>query len=286
MPVNWDKTEKLRAPAGNWQQRCRRQLERWLFASFNEILIRQTTLELNHFGNGKLDGLRVVALSDLHARDWHVGEGFLASLIEAVNRRQPDLIFLLGDYVDRHGDEAISPEEIAAWLGKFKARYGILAVLGNHDIHCGKLRLMQALSANGIDVLSDSSRTLSMGDHKLQIAGAAELWTEAPVPGHMLHRLNPAVPTIVLTHAPDLFKSLPSWVALTLAGHTHAGQVRLPWLKRFVIPSQIPERYDYGIFRDREKTLVVSAGIGTSRLPLRINCPPEILELTLKNKKS
>lgn len=286
MSVNWMKSSLLKPMPTDFAGRIRRAFEHMLYCGYNEWLIREDKVELANFGNGSLDGLRVIVVSDLHVRDWHDNEGLLTLLVDEINRRKPDLIFLLGDFVARHDCEAISPEDLCEqYLARLESKYGTFAVLGNHDLHFGKIRLTRALNSANITVLSDQVQCVELPGGKLQIGGAAEIWTENSSVDLLSHRLKPEFPSIVLSHAPDIFYQLPDFVALTLAGHTHAGQIRLPGVQGWLIPHYDDEKFDYGEFHHGHKTLMVTAGIGTSRFPLRLNCPGEILDLTLYQQK-
>ncbi len=90
---------------------------------------------------------------------------------------------------------------------------------------------------------------------------------------------------IVATHSPDVFPALPQQVALTLAGHTHAGQANIPGLRSRWTPSRFGARYAQRVVRDGPKTLYVHPGIGTSKLPLRLGAPPEVSVLTLRARR-
>jgi hypothetical protein len=116
------------------------------------------------------------------------------------------------------------------------------------------------------------------------IAGLADATTRLPDPAGTVGRIAPPAPVIAIAHDPAVFAEMPDRVVLTLAAHTHGGQVYLPLVGALVTPSRAPRRWAYGHIREDGRNLVVTGGIGTSILPLRFNMPPEILLVTLSGK--
>ena len=218
-------------------------------------------------------------MSDLHAGAPHVDAERIADLVERMNDERPDLVALLGDYVDPEvalGTE-VAPETVAAKLAGLRAPLGVYAVLGNHDWDNDGRRVARALGAAGATVLENDPVRLADG---LWIVGLADVSQHAR-PGEALARVPDDAAVILLTHHPDLFERVPSRVALTLAGHTHGGQVNIPLLRRRVVPSRFGGRYMDGFVRRGEQTMFVSRGFGTSRLPVRLGAAPEIVVLDL-----
>ena len=117
--------------------------------------------------------------------------------------------------------------------------------------------------------------------HPLWIAGVGDAFTRPAAITRALAPVPEGAPVIVLTHNPDLFVRVPPRVLLTLAGHTHGGQVNLPVLGRLIVPSHYGDRYAIGHVREEDRDLFVSPGIGTSIIPLRFRVPPEISLLTV-----
>ncbi len=239
---------------------------------------RPRTLRLPHWPPA-LAGLRVAVVADLHAGAPHVGEERVARVVEAVNRRRPDLVLLLGDYVDPevHLGSAVAPEAVARRLGELRAGLGVFAVLGNHDWRGDGPRVASALRDAGIPVLENDSRRAGT----LHVAGVADARTRMPDVGVALAAVPEDEPVLLLSHDPDVFPAVPARVALTVAGHTHAGQVAIPRLRRRAIPSRHGERYAHGHVVEDGRHLYVSAGIGTTGWPVRLLAPPEVPILRL-----
>lgn len=229
--------------------------------------------------------LRVGVLTDLHVGSPYHGVRRLRSTVERANTTGADLICILGDLVTKGviGGSFVLPEAIASELGRLRAPAGVVAVLGNHDRSYDGPRVRRALEANGIAVLEDTAVRLRTPSGSMWIAGVSDYRT-AP---HDVRRAMSAVtdsgsPVLLITHNPDLFPSVPARVLLTIAGHTHGGQVHLPVIGAPIVPSRYRQRYTAGEIIEQGRRLFVATGIGTSFVPVRVGVPPAILVLTLK----
>jgi predicted MPP superfamily phosphohydrolase len=240
--------------------------------------IRERTLALERWP-GALAGLRVAVISDLHAGAPHVDAERLRRLVRAVNRRAPDLVVLLGDFVDPdvHGGSPLRAETVAGALADLRARLGTFAVLGNHDWRNGGERVAWVLRAAGITVLENDAAPAG----PLTVVGLADARERRPDVAGALAGVPGDTPVIVLSHDPDLFPLIPDRVALTLSGHTHGGQVAVPWLRRPLIPSRFGERYARGHVVEDRRHLYVTSGVGTTGWPVRLLAPSEAVILAL-----
>jgi predicted MPP superfamily phosphohydrolase len=205
-------------------------------------------------------------------------------VVRLTNAERPDLVLLLGDYVTtrRVKTSFVPPEATAAVFAGLEAPLGVLAVLGNHDWYFGARRVRAAFEAVGIPVLENQARRLQGGGHGLWLAGVGDVSVRRHDLAGTLAQITDDAPVVVMTHSPDLFPRIPPEVALTVAGHTHGGQVRLPWLGRPVVPSDYGQRYAYGHIVEAGRHLFVTSGIGHSILPVRFGVPPEIAVITLR----
>jgi uncharacterized protein len=232
-----------------------------------------------------LDGLRVALVSDLHAGAPHVDAARVERVAALVRRQHPDLVCLLGDFVDLEvsfGGE-VPPEDMARPLGEIRPPLGSFAVLGNHDWLTDGPRVDAALTDAGIAVLTDESAAVEHDGTRLWIAGLEDATERIPDLGRALEGVPPDEPLLVLSHDPDVFPIVPERAALTLSGHTHGGQVNLPVLHRHVIPSVFGDRYARGHVVEDGRHLFVTSGVGTSNHPVRLGRPPEIVVLTLRS---
>jgi hypothetical protein len=246
------------------------------------LVARETRVPIARWP-AELGPLRIAALADLHTGAPHITVAKLRRIVAEVNAAQPDLIVLLGDYVIHGvvGGRLVHIERTAAALRDLRAPLGVFAVLGNHDWWYDGLRTSRALEAVGIRVLEDAAAPVTVRGRPLWIAGVSDVRVRAADVARALRAVPADAPVLVLTHNPDLFVRLPERVLLTLAGHTHGGQVNLPVLGRLIVPSRFGERYAIGHVHENGRDLFVSPGIGTSIIPVRFRVPPEISLLTV-----
>jgi predicted MPP superfamily phosphohydrolase len=227
------------------------------------------------------DGLRLGVLSDLHAGVPHAGRAAIARAVDRLNGERPDLMLLLGDFLDANPilGGRMAPELVARELAALDAPRGTVAVLGNHDWRRAGDAMWRALTEVGITVLENEATERD----GVFVAGLADLRSRRPdLPG-ALAGIPRDAPTLLLAHDPDVFPYVPERVALTLSGHTHGGQIAIPRLRSMAIPSRYGERYARGHIVEHGRHLYVSSGLGTSGLPLRALAPPEVVVLELRS---
>jgi predicted MPP superfamily phosphohydrolase len=248
------------------------------------LVVREQDLALPHWPE-RLSGLRAGVLSDLHAGVPHVGLQAIRRAVDELNARAPDVHLLLGDYLDASQflRRDLAPERIAEELGRLRAPLGTVAVIGNHDWRHSGDRMWRALQDVGITVLEDEAVELHAPSGPFWVAGLADLRHRRPDIGAALRDVARDAPVLVLSHDPDMFPGVPPRVSLTLSGHTHGGQVAIPFLRRPMMPSYYGERYARGHIVEHGRHLLVTSGVGTSGLPIRLFAPPEVHVLTLRN---
>jgi len=238
------------------------------------------------------DGFRIAQLSDIHLDDYT--EPFLLrDAVKQINRMNPDAVFLTGDFVT-HGLVPKRFELGTAWqcanlLNQIQCpnRYG---VLGNHDVVVGSQEVTKALTANSITMLVNEYVPIERGGARFWLAGLDDPVAGLPNPEKTIPesiRNIPDEPIVLLSHAPDYaddLLKLPSGkaVSLMLAGHSHGGQIRLPWIGPLNLP-EMGRKYVEGWFRLQNLQLYVNRGLGTVVVPFRFDCPPEITLLTLRS---
>ncbi|MEA2599895.1 MAG: uncharacterized protein QOF89_887 [Acidobacteriota bacterium] len=229
-------------------------------------------------------GMRVALLSDLHVGSPHNGLDKLDEVVARTNATRPDLILILGDLViqDVMGGRFVPPEEITPILGRLRAPLGVYAVLGNHDRWLEAPRVIGALTRAGIPSLEDRAVEITRGGPPFWLVGVSDDWTGRHDVRGALAQVTSDDPVLLFTHNPDIFPTVPSRVSLTLAGHTHGGQVWLPFFGRLVVPSRYGQRYASGSVVEGGRHLFVTSGVGMSILPVRFLVPPEIPILRLR----
>ncbi len=231
--------------------------------------------------------MRVALLSDLHVGSPHNGLDKLDEVVKRTNAARPDLILILGDLVIHEipGGRFVPPEEIAPVLGRLRAPLGVYAVLGNHDRWFRASRVIDALSRAGIPSLEDRAVEITAGGPPFWLVGVSDYWTWRHDVRGALAQVTNGNPVLLFTHNPDIFPTVPSRVSLTLAGHTHGGQVWLPIAGRLVVPSRYGQRYAMGSVVEGGRHLFVTGGVGMSVLPVRFLVPPEIAIVRLRPLK-
>jgi uncharacterized protein len=249
------------------------------------LVVRELEIAPPHWP-ARLDGLRAGVLSDLHAGVPHAGLAAIDRAVAALNAAEPDVHLLLGDFLDASQvlRRDIAPERVAERVAGLRAPLGSVAVLGNHDWRNSGDRIWRALDRVGVTVLEDAAVELAAPGGPLWVAGVGDLRRRRPDVGAALARVPDGAPVLLLSHDPDLFPQVPERVSLTLAGHTHGGQVAIPLLRRPLLPSRFGERYRRGLIEEEGRLLLVSSGMGTSGLPVRLLAPPEALVLTFRSR--
>jgi uncharacterized protein len=194
---------------------------------------------------------------------------------------------LLGDYAGRHESEAersgAEQQEIiggVATFAAFMSRYGAVAVLGNHDVWYGRQSITTALQDAGVAALWNRHIVIRRSGGAVVIAGLADDDTGDPDFAAALDGAPADTDTIVISHSPDPFAEMPRGPALMLAGHGHCGQVTIPLIGRPILPLR-NRNYDCGLIEENGKRMYVTAGIGTSILPVRFLNPPEIVVIRI-----
>jgi predicted MPP superfamily phosphohydrolase len=243
------------------------------------LVVRMTAINLPSWP-GEFRDLRVTVFSDLHVGPPHITLGRLRRIVENANATEADLILMPGDFVETAlGWRMAQPEEIAAELKRLRAKAGVFATLGNHDWWFDSARIRQAFEKEGIRILDDQAIKIEHQGKTFWLAGFADAWAGHPNIEGTLRQITDDAPVIAFTHNPEIFPAIPARVALTIAGHTHGGQIWLPFIGRPVI-SDWP--YAIGHIIEGERHLFVTPGIGTSICPVRFGVPPEISLLTIR----
>ncbi|MES2712269.1 MAG: metallophosphoesterase [Pseudomonadota bacterium] len=237
--------------------------------------------------------LTIAALSDIHAGGSTMSIDRLEAIVSQTNALRPDLVVLLGDYgFSSLMGSALPQTLVARHLGALRAPLGVHAILGNHDWWEDEAARRSAdpravpiiareLAGVGVNLLRNAALRMD----GFWLAGLDSQWAFGRIRGaHDVAATAAAItddaPAILLAHEPDIFASLTDRFTLTLSGHTHGGQIRAFGYTPF-LPSHFGTRYRHGLIVEEERRLIVSAGLGTSFLPVRFNVPPEIVLVTL-----
>ncbi len=243
---------------------------------------RQLRLESKRWPASRKD-LRIAVLGDFQVGSPWFKVKHLDRVVTRVNAMEPDLVVLLGDYVIDGVlfGRFVEPAAIAKSLSKLKARYGVYSVLGNHDWWHDGEQIWRELENAGITVLENKAAPIDLPEGRLWIAGLADQSTRSPCIETTFGPVPEDEPVIVLAHDPVTFFDVPERAVITFAGHTHGGQLRLPWIGTPFTFGGTPRHMMYGLVEENGKHLYVTSGLGTSAVPVRLNMPPEIAMITL-----
>lgn len=246
--------------------------------------------------------LRIVVLADPHLARPHMPLSRFRRIVEKANSLGGDLIVLLGDYQAGHPFQTaeVPVDQIAEAMADLRAPLGVHAILGNHDWwhdpgaqarEAGPTAYHTYLPAAGLRLLENEAVRLTHRGQSFWLAGIGDPIAFLPKKDRkgrrgvddadaMLAEIIDDAPAILLLHEPDFFPRLRGRFALSLAGHTHGGQVRLfGWAP--IVPSQFGNRYAWGPVEEEGHSMVVSGGLGCSILPVRFGMPPEITVVEL-----
>jgi predicted MPP superfamily phosphohydrolase len=224
------------------------------------------------------DGYRIAFLTDTHVAPI-MRPAFYREAVAQVARFDPDLVLLGGDFVSRNRDIKLMTELLLTGL---TARDGVYAVLGNHDYWSRGDEVQSAMEACGVVFLTNRNVSIRRGIDRLQLLGIDEIYRGTPDVGAAFHNLDPACTTLAVSHHPDVIDQLEGRVVdLLVCGHTHGGQIRLPFFGAIVVPSAHEDEFASGFHRVGNVLMYVSRGLG-SIPPLRILCRPEVATFVLR----
>jgi len=274
------------------------------FIEPNRLVVTREEIRIKDW-DPAFDGLRIALISDIHGGSNGASAENIRRVVETTNAENPDLIVLLGDYVSQGATRQPSHErplkmamsEVADNLAGLQAKYGVFAVLGNHDGSYGDDEVAAELTRVGYRVLQNEIVVIQQNGTPLRLFGLKDhlklaSWERFDGMVRSTIAANPKEGQIlVLEHSPDILYVLNYWkdlnpdLKLVLAGHTHGGQVRLPILGAPFVPSAVGQRYAKGHVEEEGIHMFVTSGVGTSILPFRFMVPPEVAIVTIRSER-
>ena len=257
----------------------------------HQVEVLHRTFEIPNLPDA-FENFRFVQISDIHLKEY-TEAWFLEEIVRRVNQLNPELVVVTGDFIS-YGPLPLSYSWRAAGLCaeilsglKASQRFGIL---GNHDVSVGSDHVISPLEAHGLPVLVDRYVPLERGSDRIWLCGTNDARESKPDLARAIPASTGGSPVILLCHEPDYVDTIRhhprfSSINLMLSGHTHGGQVRLPFVGPLILP-KMGRKYVEGAFQFEQMHLYVNRGLGAVEVPFRLNCPPEITEITLVRSRA
>ena len=249
----------------------------------NNIQVEKINIAIENLPES-FDGAKIVHLTDFHSKNFGEREKKVLEILEDIN---PDFIFITGDFIDYRTKDINSCQEF--WRKLSNQHQGkTFGVLGNHE-HWIKSpdisAIKKLLEEGGISILNNENRKIFQGNKYIYLLGVDDPDSKKDDLPKAMIGAEENIPKILLAHSPDIVDNLRGEkVDLILVGHTHGGQIRIPFVKPFWVPTKNRGKYASGLFEIGNTILYTNRGIGMTTLPIRFNCPPEIAVIELKKK--
>lgn len=264
----------------------------------NRLVVREYDLKIEKWSQ-QLDGFKIVAISDIHGGSNFVTEEKIREVVLLANAQEADIIILLGDYLSRSNfdrtEVRMPMETIAQNLQGLQAKYGVYAVIGNHDNEFKNINVRDELEKVGYKVLENEIVSIEKNGQTIRILGIHDILKVVSNWNKSSKDLKTVIENyktqdgnlIVLGHNPDSIVymseelSISKDLSIFLAGHTHGGQCKFPIIGTPIVPSEFGQKYASGFIQDKGIDMFVTPGVGMSFLPVRFGVPPEISVLRI-----
>jgi predicted MPP superfamily phosphohydrolase len=269
------------------------------FIEPNRFVVKEAEIKVKDWDK-TFDGFRIVLISDIHGGSSFINEEKIRMVVQKANEQNADLIVLLGDYIsqrwENRADLKMPMATVAENLKGLQAKYGVYAILGNHDYWYSNEIVKRELQRVGYTVLDDEVANIEKDGKIFRLLGLKDI-IETDSWRHYSNDAKEALKNsdaqgkiVVLTHNPDAIimlsgeQSISNDFALMFSGHTHGGQVYFPFIGAPIVPSSFGQRYAQGEATENGVKMFITTGIGTSILPVRFGIPPEIVVLTVRSE--
>lgn len=249
----------------------------YLYFERNSIAVKEYTIGIDELPKA-FEGFTILHFSDLHSKLFGEKQAGLLNLIKKYNY---DLVAITGDIDNKYSPNIEPGLQLISGL-KNKPIY---FVPGNHEWSTG-FKFRETLLNNGVKVLTNSAEKFTKKGEYIWVVGVDDPYTGRENLEQALANVKDQAPRILLAHAPEIYPTaIKSKIDLVLVGHTHGGQIRLPFFGAIIAPGQgFFPKLDYGLYSTKSTKMIITAGLGESGLPIRINIRPEIVFIKLTAK--
>ncbi len=249
-----------------------------LFVEPELLEVKKVDIKLSRLSS-RFSNYRLVQLSDLHMGGWMDGRQ-LRKVLDIVMEQRPDLVVITGDFFNGPvwSEKLVrAAEEFVAEVSILTSEVTVLGVLGNHDYWSDADEARAAIKRSGVIEVGNGFHSIEREGERLHIAGVDDVWYGHDDLDAVLSKLPDTGEAILLAHEPDFadISSKSGRFGLQLSGHSHGGQVILPFVGPPVLP-RLGKKYPDGLYRVGDMWQYTNRGVGMTDLPIRINCPPEI----------
>ena len=250
----------------------------YLYWQYKAIAIKHYSIPILNLPK-EFEGFTILHLSDLHSKEYGEKQRDLLQLMREIDF---DIIALTGDFVDKRNPQKEPLISLINGIGDKPTFF----VPGNHEWGTG-FSVKEELEDLGVEVLDNKGYKFAKGNSQIWILGVDDPYLGRDDLEGAMREVQDDSPKVLLAHAPNIFgRAIEKNIDLTLVGHTHGGQVRLPFIGAIVAPGQgLFPKYDYGLYTTGLSSMIINGGIGESVLPIRFNHRPEIVVIKLVKKE-
>lgn len=259
----------------------------------NFILVTERVNLVSPKWNSKLNGLKILVAGDFHAGKEYFEKSRMRRVIDAIKAEKPDLVLYVGDYINHstgtklHQENIMNLDDLSDLFSEVKAPLGVYAIYGNHDVNFNNaVSVGQMLKKAGVVVLRNSTAVIDSSKGKFAIYGAIGTPLSSGASSRAMAKIGDEIPIIAMSHSPEGIIALTGRPVVVFAGHTHGGQVQIPFVGALSANCRLGSYFAEGLVDMGDSFLFTTRGVGTSRIPLRFCCPPTISVITMYSTDS
>jgi len=237
------------------------------------------------FWTEELSNLKIVFFSDTHTDGFFGRVSRLEKVIDTINAQNPDIVFYGGDMLRAKISSSLKVEDVTDVFKRLNPKYGTYCVYGNHDWYFGPTKIKNAFKGTNIIFLENRNLRIQTEYGPFWIAFLADYTTRFIDYNATFRGIPENAPCIALSHSPDAIVNAPKKFSIMLSGHTHGGQIKLPFFGFLIVPSDYGQKFALGFIEFNGKYVYTTNGVGTAMIPARFPYNPEICVIKLVPKK-